>query len=420
MDAPTAFEATEAPFGEAGVVGTAPDLPPNLWDAVRSAVRNTRYPRAPAFYDAGYWCEEREAIARLAVCEAVQRYRGSGRVSLEYFAQQCAVQAIHQEWRRQPGGGLDSDSRDKAGAQATLRRERSSLLATVRFGGGIIFVVWDAYQPEVLAVVERALTEDIGALDWTTTALIPDEMVTECAILAQAEGILCGIAVAQTVFRRLDPAIEFLETLPDGARLTLDCTVLRLRGNTRAILTAERTALNFLQHLSGIATFTHRFVQAVEGTGAQITDTRKTTPGLRALEKYAVRVGGGRNHRMGLYDGILIKDNHLLALQGDVREAVRCARAHAPHTLSVEVECTTLEQVEQAIQAGADAILLDNMPLAQLRQAVRLARGRVRFIEASGGVCLETVRAIAETGVDLIAVGAITHSAPILPMHLEF
>lgn len=276
------------------------------------------------------------------------------------------------------------------------------------------------YEAEISAVIERALAEDVGACDWTTLALIPESMETECAILAQAEGVLCGVEIAQSVFLRLDPAVEFLETLTDGTELTPGRCVMRLKGNTQAILIGERTALNFLQHLSGIATQTRRFVQAVAGTGAQITDTRKTTPGLRVLEKYAVRIGGGRNHRFGLYDGILIKDNHLIALGGDIVEAVRRARANAPHTLAVEVECTTLQQVEQAIQAGADALLLDNMPLDQLREAVRMARGHVRFIEASGGVRLETVRAIAETGVDLISVGAITHSAPILPMHLEF
>ncbi|GBC94079.1 putative nicotinate-nucleotide pyrophosphorylase [carboxylating] [bacterium HR15] len=272
----------------------------------------------------------------------------------------------------------------------------------------------------VEAVIERALQEDIGACDWTTVALIPPDTRTECTILSQAEGVLCGVQIAQRVFQRLDAAIEFCESLHDGDLLTPGACVLRLRGRTRAILMGERTALNFLQRLSGIATLTRRFVDAVEGTGARIADTRKTTPGLRLLEKYAVRVGGGVNHRVGLYDGILIKDNHLLALGGDMHEAVRRARAHAPHTLKVEVECATLEQVQQAIEAGADTLLLDNMPLDTLREAVRLAKGRVRLIEASGGVNLQNVRAIAETGVDLISVGMITHSAPILPMHLEF
>ncbi len=275
-------------------------------------------------------------------------------------------------------------------------------------------------QSEIEAQIERALAEDLGGCDWTTSALIPPSQQTRCAILAQAEGILCGIEIAKCVFTRLDPTIRFLSALEDGAPLTPNACVLELEGNTRAILMGERTALNFLQHLSGIATHTHRFVKAIEGTGAQIVDTRKTTPGLRLLEKYAVRVGGGRNHRVGLYDGILIKDNHLIALRGDIAEAVRRARAYAPHTLMVEVECTTIEQVHQALSAGADVLLLDNMPLETLREAVRLAKGRVRYLEASGGVSLQTVRAIAETGVDFISVGQITHSAPILPMHLEF
>jgi len=272
----------------------------------------------------------------------------------------------------------------------------------------------------VESLIARALQEDGSACDWTTLALIPADAQTECAIRAQAEGILCGVEIAQQVFRHLDPAVEFPESRADGERLLPDSIVLRLRGRTRAILSGERTALNFLQHLSGIATLTHRFVQAVAGTGARIADTRKTTPGLRLLEKYAVRVGCGVNHRMGLHDGILIKDNHLMALGGDVGEAVRRARAYAPHTLLIEVECSTLEQVQQAIEAGADALLLDNMPLPMLQEAVRMAKGKVRLIEASGGVNLQNVRAIAETGVDLISVGAITHSAPILPMHLEF
>jgi len=268
-------------------------------------------------------------------------------------------------------------------------------------------------------LIELALQEDLGAGDWTTDSLIPADHQTRCAILAQAEGILCGVAIAQRVFQRLDSEVRFADALRDGARLAPDTRVLTVAGNTRGILKAERTALNFLQHLSGVATRTRQFVDAIAGTGAQIVDTRKTTPALRLLEKYAVRVGGGRNHRVGLYDGILIKDNHLTALGGDLAEAVRRARQHAHHLLAVEVECTTLTQVEQAIAAGADGILLDNMPPETLREAVRLAKGRVRFLEASGGITLETVRAVAETGVDYISVGAITHSAPIVPMHLE-
>jgi nicotinate-nucleotide pyrophosphorylase (carboxylating) len=276
----------------------------------------------------------------------------------------------------------------------------------------------DARAVETL--IELALQEDLGAGDWTTDSLIPPDHQSRGAILAQAEGILCGVEIAKRVFQRLDSSVRFTDALTDGARLAPDVRVLTIEGNTRALLKAERTALNFLQHLSGIATRTRQFVDSVAGTGAQIVDTRKTTPALRLLEKYAVRVGGGRNHRVGLYDGILIKDNHLAALGGDIAEAVRRARQHAHHLLAVEVECTTLEQVKQAVAAGADGILLDNMPLETLREAVRLAKGRVRFLEASGGITLENVRAIAETGVDFISVGAITHSAPILPMHLEF
>ncbi len=269
-------------------------------------------------------------------------------------------------------------------------------------------------------LIERALREDIGNGDITTQALIPPEARSEGAILAQAEGVLCGLEIAKRVFQRLDSEVRFASALRDGDRLEPDLPVLQILGKARALLTGERTALNFLQYLSGIATLTHQFVRAVEGTGTQIVDTRKTTPTLRLLEKYAVSVGGGRNHRFGLYDGILIKDNHLLALGGDIREAVRQARAFGHHLLAVEVECTTLEMVEIAVEAGADVILLDNMPLETLRQAVQIAKGRVKAIEASGGVNLQTVRAIAETGVDYISVGAITHSAPILPMHLEF
>jgi nicotinate-nucleotide pyrophosphorylase (carboxylating) len=272
----------------------------------------------------------------------------------------------------------------------------------------------------VETLIELALQEDLGAGDWTTDSLIPPDHQTRGVILAQEEGILCGVEVAKRVFQRLDASVRFMDALEDGACLAPDTRVLTLEGNTRAILKAERTALNFLQHLSGIATRTRQFVDAVAGTGAQIVDTRKTTPTLRLLEKYAVRVGGGRNHRVGLYDGILIKDNHLAALGGDITEAVRRARQHAHHLLAIEVECTTLAQVERAVAAGADGILLDNMPLETLREAVRLAKGRVRFLEASGGITLETVRAVAETGVDYISVGAITHSAPIVPMHLEF
>lgn len=265
----------------------------------------------------------------------------------------------------------------------------------------------------------RAIAEDLGTGDWTTDLLVPKDQHTQAIILAQAEGTVCGVQIAQHVFRWLEESIQFPQTLSDGNRTQPDEPVLTLRGNARAILMGERTALNILQKLSGIATLTRQFVDAVQGTKAMIVDTRKTTPLLRLTEKYAVRCGGGLNHRFGLYDGILIKDNHIALMGGDIRLAVQKARAGAPHTLRIEVECASLEQVQQAIEAGADGLLLDNMTIPMLQQAVNLAKGKVSFLEASGGVNLQTVRAIAETGVDFISVGALTHSAPILTMHLE-
>lgn len=266
----------------------------------------------------------------------------------------------------------------------------------------------------------RAIAEDLGETgDWTTDLLVPAERQAQGVILAQANGIVCGVTVAQYVFRWLDPDIQFPQSLTDGERVLDGEPVLTISGNARAILKGERTALNILQRLSGIATLTRQFVDAVQGTNARIVDTRKTTPHLRLLEKYAVKCGGGFNHRFGLYDGILIKDNHIALMGGDILQAVQRARAGAPHTLRIEVECASLDQVQQAIEAGADGLLLDNMSVDELQQAVQIAQGKVQFLEASGGVNLQTVRAIAETGVDLISVGALTHSAPILSMHLE-
>lgn len=268
--------------------------------------------------------------------------------------------------------------------------------------------------------IARAIAEDLGETgDWTTDLLVPAERQAQGVILAQANGIVCGVTVAQYVFRWLDDGIQFPQSLTDGERVLEGEPVLTLDGNARAVLKGERTALNILQRLSGIATLTRQFVEAVQGTNARIVDTRKTTPHLRLLEKYAVKCGGGFNHRFGLYDGILIKDNHIALMGGDILQAVQRARAGAPHTLRIEVECASLEQVQQAIEAGADALLLDNMSVDELQQAVQMARGQAQFLEASGGVNLQTVRAIAETGVDLISVGALTHSAPILSMHLE-
>jgi nicotinate-nucleotide pyrophosphorylase (carboxylating) len=233
--------------------------------------------------------------------------------------------------------------------------------------------------------------------------------------VTRAPGVVAGLDAVEAVFRVLDPDVEIERLAEDGDVLSTPAPVARVSGSLRAILTGERTALNLLGRLSGIATATRRYVDAVEGTGVAILDTRKTTPGLRVLEKQAVAAGGGRNHRFGLDDGVLVKDNHLAAT-GSIRAAVE--RLRTVTDLPIEVECDTLEQLQEALAAGADAILLDNMSLDELRQAVGVTDGRAR-LEASGGVTLETVRAIAETGVDEISVGALTHSAPALDVSLE-
>jgi len=264
-------------------------------------------------------------------------------------------------------------------------------------------------------VVLAALAEDIGAGDVTTDATVPDDAVGTAALLVKESGVVCGLGVAATAFRALDPDVRFEAFVSDGDVVDAPGVVARVTGSERALLTAERVALNFLGRLSGIATLTRRYVEAVEGTGAAVLDTRKTTPGLRALEKHAVVSGGGRNHRFGLDDAVLIKDNHLRAA-GSLTGAVELIRGAT--SLPIEVECETLDQVGEALDLGVDAILLDNMTLDELRDAVALTNRRAR-LEASGGVNLDTIRAVAETGVDEISVGAITHSAPSLDVSLE-
>lgn len=264
-------------------------------------------------------------------------------------------------------------------------------------------------------VVEAALVEDVGTGDVTTEATVDADAVGTAELVTRAPGVVAGLEAAEAVFRALDPEIRFERLVDEGQTVTTPTAVARVSGPLRAILTGERTALNLLARLSGIATLTKRYVDAVAGTGAAILDTRKTTPGLRVLEKQAVAAGGGRNHRFGLDDGVLVKDNHLRAA-GSIRDSVD--RLRASTDLPIEVECDTLDQVAEALEAGVDAILLDNMSLDQLRAAVALAGGRAR-LEASGGVTLETVRAIAETGVDEISIGALTHSAPALDVSLE-
>jgi len=275
---------------------------------------------------------------------------------------------------------------------------------------------------EIRRAVQSALAEDIGSGDATTLATVPANAQAVAIMRARKPLTVCGLAFAETAFRELSRSVKITRVAADGQRIKRGGALLRISGPARALLSAERVALNFVQRLSGVATLTAEFVEAIRGTRAKILDTRKTTPGLRQFEKYAVACGGGRNHRIGLYDMVLIKDNHLAALRdatpNAIAAAVRCARKKFPR-LKVEVEADTLKQVEQAVAAGADFILLDNMSAAQLRQAVRIV---VRYAktEASGGVNLKTVRAIAKTGVDFISVGALTHSAPAVDIGLDF
>ena len=264
-------------------------------------------------------------------------------------------------------------------------------------------------------VIDRALEEDLGSGDLTTAAVVPPGASARATIEQRTAGVPAGLAVAEAVFIRLDPAIAF--SIVDAEGGWRDAGPLaEVSGSAAAILAGERVALNFIGRLSGIATLTARFVQAVEGTGARILDTRKTTPGLRALEKEAVRAGGGTNHRLGLYDAVLVKENHS-ALAGGVGEATRRALAGSPAGVVVEVECASLDEVGEALEAGAGRLLLDNMTPEQLGRAVGLADGRAE-LEASGGVTLENVRAVAEAGVQWISVGALTHSAPALDVSL--
>jgi nicotinate-nucleotide pyrophosphorylase (carboxylating) len=258
-------------------------------------------------------------------------------------------------------------------------------------------------------IIENALLEDIHTGDITTLAVVPERRPARARLIAKESMVLAGINVAARVFTFLDASTGFRQLHGDGARLAAGDLIAELDGDSAMLLQGERVALNLLQRMSGTATLTSRFVDAVAGTRARIVDTRKTTPGLRVLEKYAVRVGGGINHRTGLYDGVLIKENHIAAA-GGITQAVTRARAYIPHTMKIEVETETLAEVAEAIDAGAEIIMLDNMDLATMKEAVQLIGGR-SLVEASGGVNLETVRGIAETGVDIISVGALTHSA---------
>jgi nicotinate-nucleotide pyrophosphorylase (carboxylating) len=268
------------------------------------------------------------------------------------------------------------------------------------------------------AIIDAALREDMPEGDITSEGIIPADARSEAIFLAKEDGVLAGLAIARRVFEKIDSAVEFTEKIQDGSAFRRSDILACVEGPTLALLKGERTALNFLQRLSGIATVTRGFVDAVAGTKARILDTRKTTPGLRLLEKYAVKAGGGTNHRLSLSDMVLIKDNHLRYV-GSVTEAVRRARAAIRPGVRIEVEAADLSQVRDALAAGADMIMLDNMTLDMMREAVTLADGRVP-LEASGNMSLDRVRAVAETGVDFISVGALTHSARAVDISLEF
>src|SRR4051812_10903708 len=274
-------------------------------------------------------------------------------------------------------------------------------------------------QAELHALVKSALDEDGAFNDLTTLATVVSDRHARGRLVARRAGVVCGVPLAVEAFCSLDRKVTIRVDQEDGARIERGDSILYLTGHARALLAAERVALNFMQRLSGVASLTARYVEEVRGTTAKILDTRKTTPGWRLLEKYAVRCGGGTNHRLNLSSAVLIKDNHLAAVEGDVGVAVRRARDLAPAGTKVEVECETIDQVRAALEAKADIIMLDNMSPAQMAECVRLVAGRA-ITEASGGVNLDTVRRIAETGVDWISVGALTHSAPALDLALDF
>jgi len=267
-------------------------------------------------------------------------------------------------------------------------------------------------------LIEKALKEDVGTGDITTNSTIPPSRRITGRFLAKENGILCGMDVVKAVFAFVDPSIALTVFIHDGESVSKGDVIAEIEGYARSILTGERLALNLLQHMSGVATRTHEAVEKVAGTKARIADTRKTTPGLRVLEKYAVKCGGGSNHRFNLADGVLIKDNHIEAA-GGIGEAVRMARENIPHTLKIEVEVETFEQLEEALQAGADIIMLDNMSCPDMKKAVEIIHGRA-VTEASGNMGEKDLKEVAMTGVDLISIGALTHSVKALDISLKF
>lgn len=295
------------------------------------------------------------------------------------------------------------------------RRRQPQRRKVARPDEGVLFPL---NRRETTELVRAALEEDGAFDDITTIATVVSDRRAHCRLVARRAGVIAGLPLAVEAFRQLNPRVTIRVDGEDGRAVSAGAVFVALSGSARGLLSAERVALNFLQRLSGIATLTAKFVSAVHGTGARILDTRKTTPGWRSLEKYAVRAGGGTNHRIDLSTAILIKDNHLRALDGDLELAIQRTRDLAPRGTKVEVECDRLAQVRSAIDAGADIVLLDNMKVDEIRRCVELVQGRA-ILEASGGVNLTNVRAIAKTGVDWISVGALTHSAPSLDLALD-
>jgi nicotinate-nucleotide pyrophosphorylase (carboxylating) len=271
---------------------------------------------------------------------------------------------------------------------------------------------------QVRHLIQAGIEEDIGRGDVTTEATIAEHVMSRAQLIAKQQMVLAGMEIFTEVYAVLDSAVHIKPSSKDGDLLSAGTVIAHLEGRARSLLTGERVALNFLQRLSGIATLTRRYVDAVRGYNVDIVDTRKTTPGWRVLEKYAVRVGGGKNHRHDLGDGVLIKDNHIVAA-GGIRQAIEMARKQSHHLLKIEVEVETLDQIEEALQTGAEVIMLDNMPPTMLAEGVKMIGGRA-IVEASGGVSLESIVEVARTGVDLISVGRLTHSAPSADIHVEF
>ncbi|WP_449601926.1 carboxylating nicotinate-nucleotide diphosphorylase [Paenibacillus sp. Marseille-Q9583] len=281
-------------------------------------------------------------------------------------------------------------------------------------------MMFNGYNEELVQSIKAWLREDVGSGDITTQMTIPVGHESKGIIHAKEDGVICGIPIAELVFEIVDPTLSFTALVEEGQAVTKGTVIIEVEGSTHAILTGERLALNLMQRLSGVASRTSSFVQVLDGLPTRLVDTRKTTPGHRMLEKYAVRVGGGFNHRFGLYDAVMIKDNHIKGA-GGIRQAVGRARKNIPHTMSIEVETENLEQVEEALAAGADIIMLDNMPNEMMKQAVARIKAKAPHVktEASGNVSLETVRGIAETGVDVISVGRLTYSFSSLDISLD-